>query len=29
MLHNETAMAIQRRLQWAGKTVVVVPARVT
>jgi amino acid transporter len=29
ILHNETAMAIQRRLQWDGKTVVVVPARVT
>jgi K+ transporter len=29
VLHNETAMAIQRRLQWVGKTVVVVPARVT
>jgi len=29
LLHNETAMAIQKRLQWAGKTVVVVPARVT
>lgn len=29
ILHNESAMAIQRRLQWAGKTVVVVPARVT
>jgi hypothetical protein len=28
LLHNETAMAIQKRLQWAGKTVVVVPARV-
>jgi amino acid transporter len=29
ILHNETAMAIQKRLQWAGKMVVVVPARVT
>jgi hypothetical protein len=29
MLHNETALAIQKRLQWAGKSVVVVPARVT
>lgn len=29
VLHNETAMAIQKRLQWAGKTVVVVPARVS
>jgi amino acid transporter len=28
LLHNETAMAIQKRLQWAGKTMVVVPARV-
>ncbi len=28
-LHNETAFAIQQRLQWAGRTVVVVPARVT
>jgi amino acid transporter len=28
LLHNETAMAIQKRLQWAGKMVVVVPARV-
>lgn len=29
LLHNETAMAIQKRLQWAGQTVVVVPARVS
>ena len=29
LLHNETAMAIQKRLQWAGKTVIVVPARVS
>ena len=29
ILHNETAFAVQRRLQWAGKTVVVIPARVT
>lgn len=29
ILHNETAFALQKRLQWAGKTVVVVPARVT
>jgi hypothetical protein len=29
ILHNETAFAIQKRLQWAGKTVIVVPARVT
>jgi len=27
-LHNETAFAIQRRLQWAGMTVVILPARV-
>lgn len=27
ILHNETAFAIQRKLQWAGKTVVIVPAR--
>lgn len=27
ILHNETAFAIQKRLQWAGKTVVIVPAR--
>jgi len=27
-LHNETAYAIQRRLQWDGKTMVVIPARV-
>jgi K+ transporter len=29
LLHNETAYAIQRRLQWAGQMVVVVPIRVT
>jgi amino acid transporter len=29
ILHNETAFAIERRLQWAGKLMVVVPARVT
>lgn len=29
ILHNETAFALQRRLQWLGKTVVVTPARVT
>ncbi|HXX93551.1 MAG TPA: APC family permease [Planctomycetota bacterium] len=29
LLHNETAMAIQKRLQWAGKMVVVVPARLS
>ena len=28
ILHNETAYAIQKRLQWAGKTVVILPARV-
>jgi hypothetical protein len=28
ILHNETAFALLKRLQWAGKTVVVVPARV-
>ncbi|MGE5693644.1 MAG: APC family permease [Candidatus Zixiibacteriota bacterium] len=27
-LHNETAYAIQRRLQWDGKTMVIIPARV-
>ncbi|MCI0329704.1 MAG: APC family permease [candidate division Zixibacteria bacterium] len=27
-LHNETAYAIQRRLQWVGKTMVIIPARV-
>jgi amino acid transporter len=29
LLHNETAFAIQKRLQWAGKMVVVVPARLS
>ena len=29
LLHNETAMAIQKRLQWGGKTMVVVHARVS
>ncbi len=29
ILHNETAFAVQRRLQWAGKSVVVIPARVS
>jgi hypothetical protein len=29
LLHNETAFAIQKRLQWAGRTMVIVPARVT
>lgn len=28
LLHNETAFAIQRRVQWAGMTMVVLPARV-
>jgi len=28
LLHNQTAYAIQRRLQWAGRNVVVLPARV-
>ena len=28
LLHNETALAIQKRLQWAGKTVVTLPVRV-
>jgi hypothetical protein len=28
LLHNETAFALQKRLQWAGRTVVVVPAKV-
>jgi amino acid transporter len=29
LLHNETAFAIQKRLQWAGRSMVIVPARVT
>jgi hypothetical protein len=29
LLHNETAFAIQKRLQWAGQTMVILPARVT
>jgi hypothetical protein len=29
LLHNETALAIQKRLTWAGATMVVLPARVT
>jgi hypothetical protein len=29
ILHNDAAMAVQRRLQLAGKTVVVLPARIT
>lgn len=28
ILHNETAFAIQKRLQWAGKTMVTMPVRV-
>jgi len=28
ILHNGTAYAIQKRLQWAGQMVVVVPVRV-
>lgn len=28
ILHNETALAIQKRLQWAGKTMVSMPIRV-
>jgi hypothetical protein len=28
LLHNETAFAIQKRLQWAGQTMVVLPAKV-
>jgi hypothetical protein len=28
MLHNETAFAIQRRLQWSGLTTVILPIRV-
>lgn len=28
LLHNQTAYAIQRRLQWAGLSVVILPARV-
>jgi hypothetical protein len=28
LLHNETAFAIQRRLQWVGQTMVVLPAKV-
>ena len=29
ILHNETAFALQKGLQWAGKLMVVVPAKVT
>ncbi|MSP63969.1 MAG: hypothetical protein EXR72_27235 [Myxococcales bacterium] len=28
LLHNETAFAIQKRLQWADQTMVILPARV-
>lgn len=28
ILHNETAFAIQKRLQWAGQTMVILPARI-
>jgi len=28
LLHNETALAIERRLRWAGKTMVTIPIRV-
>ena len=28
ILHNETAFAIQKRLQWAGQTMVIIPARI-
>ncbi|HEY2824135.1 MAG TPA: APC family permease [Gemmatimonadales bacterium] len=28
-LHNQTAFAVQQRLQWAGRTMVILPARVT
>ena len=28
LLHNETAVSIQKRLQWAGRTMVILPARV-
>ncbi|MBI2931804.1 MAG: APC family permease, partial [Planctomycetes bacterium] len=28
ILHNETAFAVQKRLQWAAKTMVILPARV-
>ena len=27
-LHNETAFAIQKRLQWLGRTMVIIPARI-
>ena len=28
LLHNETALALQKRLQWAGRTMVTMPIRV-
>ena len=28
LLHNQTAFAVQQRLQWAGRTMVILPARV-
>jgi hypothetical protein len=28
VLHNETALAIQKRLQWAGRTMMTMPLRV-
>jgi len=28
LLHNETALAVQKRLQWAGRTMVTLPVRV-
>jgi hypothetical protein len=27
LLHNNTAFAVQKRLQWAGRTMVIIPAR--
>jgi hypothetical protein len=29
LLHNETAWSLQRRLQWAGLPMVILPTRVT
>jgi hypothetical protein len=28
LLHNQTAYAIQRRLQWSGQAMVILPVRV-
>jgi hypothetical protein len=28
LLHNETALAVEKRLRWAGKTMVTLPIRV-